>query len=881
MDQGKYQYKIQSIELENGNSFEPGRINVLVGANNCGKTQLLKDIFGHITGNEVGIVAKKIDSNCPISWEEIKKSYNMQIVEQDGYEQLKHISPFLQGEPSGFTQPNIESLLSHWLANDQLAFRKATGQGLVIYLNTDNRLQLAMSKPVKENLQKRGAQNLLEVLYLSGSKTTEKVQEYIKDIFETDIYLNSANLGTLEVKVNHTLPQPNGNSQDIYKQLENYPLLDEQGDGIRSAFGIISAIISNKRPIILLDEPEAFLHPPQALQLGLIISELIDESQQLFIATHSADFMRGLLSSTQKEKIIRLERYKNHTNARILSPDILEKIVKDPLLSSARVLEGLFYKGVVATEADADAVFYQRVFQKIGAGEQIHFINAHNKQTLKKIIVPYQNLGIKFAMIADADVLREKSEFESIIEVIPSEKRKTILDQREIIIKYFEKRSTYNIFYELKENLKKLIDTNEVSESDDKQEIEVKLKTFRAKLKNYRDEADKFSELKKLGRKSLPSELQVVFDSLWKECAKNGLFIVKNGELESWLEEYGIKRTQNKSRWISKALEKIYTIEPDESKPIWQFANDLKNYFCEKQTALLIMAAGIGSRFGGGIKQLEPVDSQGHIIMDYSIHDAIEAGFNKVVFIIRKDIEAEFKKIIGDRIDSICADHGVSVAYAFQDIHNIPGDFPEGRTKPWGTGQAVLAAKELLDTPFVVINADDYYGKEGFKKVHEYLVNGGTSCMAGFVLKNTLSDNGGVTRGICKMDEENNLTEVVETHNIMKTADGAETEGVKLDTESLVSMNMWGLTPDFVETLEKGFEKFFEREVPENPLKAEYLIPSFIGELLEQGKISVKVLRTNDSWYGMTYKEDVEAVKDSFKGMLEKGIYKADLFSDL
>ena len=267
--------------------------------------------------------------------------------------------------------------------------------------------------------------------------------------------------------------------------------------------------------------------------------------------------------------------------------------------------------------------------------------------------------------------------------------------------------------------------------------------------------------------------------------------------------------------------------------------------------------------------------------MDYSIHDAIEAGFNKVVFIIRKDIEGEFKKIIGDRIASICAEHSVSVSYAFQDIHNIPGDFPEGRTKPWGTGQAVLAAKELLDTPFVVINADDYYGKEGFKKVHEYLVNGGTSCMAGFVLKNTLSDNGGVTRGICKMDEENNLTEIVETHNIMKTADGAEADGAKLDIESLVSMNMWGLTPDFVETLEKGFEEFFEKEVPENPMKAEYLIPSFIGELLGQGKISVKVLRTNDSWYGMTYKEDVEAVKGSFREMLEKKVYLKDLFEDL
>ena len=299
------------------------------------------------------------------------------------------------------------------------------------------------------------------------------------------------------------------------------------------------------------------------------------------------------------------------------------------------------------------------------------------------------------------------------------------------------------------------------------------------------------------------------------------------------------------------------------------------------KTTLLIMAAGIGSRFGTGIKQLEPVDDSNHIIMDYSIHDAIEAGFNHIVFIIRKDIEEEFKEVIGDRIAKICEKYDVTVDYAFQDINDIPGTLPEGRTKPWGTGQAVLAAKNILDTPFIVINADDYYGKEGFKAVHEYLVNGGKSCMAGFVLKNTLSDNGGVTRGICKMDTENNLTEVVETVNIVKTENGAEADGVSIDIDSLVSMNMWGLTLDFLDVLEEGFKEFFEKEVVKNPLKAEYLIPTFIGELLEQGKISVKVLRSNDTWYGMTYKEDVVSVKDSFREMLEKGIYKADLFSDL
>ena len=299
------------------------------------------------------------------------------------------------------------------------------------------------------------------------------------------------------------------------------------------------------------------------------------------------------------------------------------------------------------------------------------------------------------------------------------------------------------------------------------------------------------------------------------------------------------------------------------------------------KTTLLIMAAGIGSRFGEGIKQLEPVDNNNHIIMDYSIHDAIEAGFNEVVFIIRKDIEEEFKNVIGNRITDVCAKYNVTVDYAFQDINDIPGTLPEGRTKPWGTGQAVLAAKDIIDSPFVVINADDYYGKEAFKAVHEFLINGGKSCMAGFVLKNTLSDNGSVTRGICKMDSDNNLTEIIETKNIIKTGDGAIADNQVLDIDSLVSMNMWGLTLDFLDVLGEGFKEFFDKEVCQDPLKSEYLIPVFIGQLLEQGKLNVKVLRTDDTWYGMTYKEDVITVKERFSEMLENKFYSEELFNDI
>ena len=310
------------------------------------------------------------------------------------------------------------------------------------------------------------------------------------------------------------------------------------------------------------------------------------------------------------------------------------------------------------------------------------------------------------------------------------------------------------------------------------------------------------------------------------------------------------------------------------------------------KTTLVIMAAGIGSRFGGGIKQLAPVGLHGEIIMDYSIHDAIEAGFNKIVFIIRKDIKEAFKEAIGDRIEKICADLDVEIAYAYQELDALPEgiELPAGRTKPWGTGQAVLACKDVLKEPFAVINADDYYGKEAFTKLHDFLVDytpekANAFCMAGFILKNTLSENGSVTRGVCELNEKGYLTAVHETHNIVKTADGAaaDTEdGLRaIDPESYVSMNMWGLTPEFVDILEGGFKEFFEKEVPENPLKSEYLIPIYIGELLKKGEMSVKVLKTNDTWYGMTYHEDVAAVKDSFKKMLENGVYKADLFSDL
>lgn len=304
-------------------------------------------------------------------------------------------------------------------------------------------------------------------------------------------------------------------------------------------------------------------------------------------------------------------------------------------------------------------------------------------------------------------------------------------------------------------------------------------------------------------------------------------------------------------------------------------------------TTLVIMAAGIGSRFGCGIKQLEPVGLTGEIIMDYSIHDAIKAGFNKIVFIIRRDIEAEFRAVIGNRIGSVCKQAGVKIGYAFQSLNALPNgiSIPKGRKKPWGTGQAVLSCKGLIQEPFAVINADDYYGKEAFVKIHDFLLSytprtWNRFCMAGFVLKNTLSENGTVTRGICKVDERGFLTDVIETRNILKTEAGAIADGTILDINSCVSMNMWGLTPEFIDLLENGFEEFFAQNIG-NELNAEYLLPIYIGQLLREEKIFVKVLETSDKWFGVTYKEDIATVRDAFQQLTSKGVYKKCLFSDL
>ena len=302
---------------------------------------------------------------------------------------------------------------------------------------------------------------------------------------------------------------------------------------------------------------------------------------------------------------------------------------------------------------------------------------------------------------------------------------------------------------------------------------------------------------------------------------------------------------------------------------------------------LVIMAAGMGSRYGG-LKQIDPIDEQGHIIMDFSIYDAKRAGFEKVVFLIKKEDEEEFREVIGNRMAEY-----MEVAYAYQDLNNLPEGFqvPEGRVKPWGTAHAVLSCMDVIDGPFAVINADDYYGRDAFQKIYDFLSTQEEEevyrfTMVGYELKNTLTENGHVARGVCTLDDHGNLAEVTERTHIEKRGNQAfytEDEGKtweELPMDAIVSMNMWGFSKGFLKEIKDGFAEFLEQGLKQNPLKCEYFLPSVVSKLLEEGRAVVSVLTSKDKWYGVTYKEDKQTVVDAIQKMKEEGIYTETVWGD-
>ena len=309
-----------------------------------------------------------------------------------------------------------------------------------------------------------------------------------------------------------------------------------------------------------------------------------------------------------------------------------------------------------------------------------------------------------------------------------------------------------------------------------------------------------------------------------------------------------------------------------------------------REPVLVIMAAGMGSRFGG-LKQIEPVGSGGEIILDFSLYDAMMAGFKKAVFIIKRENEADFRALIDER-----AGKYMEIEYAFQDITDIPAGYevPEGRVKPWGTGHAVMAARHAVDGSFVVINADDYYGPGAFQSIYEFLENAEDDAdgkyhyaMVGYQVENTMTENGHVSRGVCQTSADGKLTEITERTKIQwqdgkivfEDAEAADGSGwTQLEPGTTVSMNFWGFTPSMLREMEARFPAFLDQALAENPMKGEYFLPGVVDQLIQEGKADVRVLKSLDRWYGVTYKEDKESVVDAIQSMKDKGEYPDKLW---
>ena len=305
-----------------------------------------------------------------------------------------------------------------------------------------------------------------------------------------------------------------------------------------------------------------------------------------------------------------------------------------------------------------------------------------------------------------------------------------------------------------------------------------------------------------------------------------------------------------------------------------------------KKPVLVVMAAGMGSRYGG-LKQIDPVDKEGHIIMDFSIFDAVKAGFEKVVFIIKKENEQDFRAAIGDRLSE-----KIKVSYVFQELTNLPEGYvvPEGRVKPWGTGHAIMSCMGEIDGPFVVINADDFYGSHAFQVAYDYLTTHQDEegiyryMMVGYRLENTLTDNGHVARGVCEMDAQGYLADIHERTHIEKRGNGAaytEDEGktwIPISGDATVSMNMWGFSESILGELQSRFSAFLEENLKKNPLKCEYFLPVVVDELLKEGRATVAVEKSQDKWFGVTYKEDKPMVMAAIQNLKDQGVYPAHLW---
>jgi predicted ATPase len=588
-----YTYKLTKIKLNNDKEIQLGNLTVIIGPNNVGKSRILKDIVQITTRQQSlsRVVVKDVGWISPQSLEELCEAYSLECYQDQNNQYLfRTLAPelFQERQVNASFWGNKEYISNYF--NSQSLFAENFGMALIAFITTEYRLQLVKESP--SNDHERQEINLLQTLYNAGSSVETEIQKLIKDAFGKEIKLDFTMPQRLLLRVGDDFSSIPPDPRDARQSMQQFEKLDNQGDGIRSFVGIVTALLATKRTVFLIDEPEAFLHPPQAFRIGRFIAEQASNKRQIVIATHSVDVLRGILSQTNNVNVIRVDRKHHKNDFNTLDSSSLEQLVKDPLLSSARVLDGLFYSGVVVVEADSDGRFYQTAFNKRKSNIDLHFVNADNKQTIPRITTLYRDMGVRCAGIVDFDVLNDSAEFKKQLEALEFDDEfiKSLGITRDKISQVANEIPPNERLQKIKEKLKSLLDSlttleNENFADDDKEKSEKEkfLSQAERRAKEIAASTKNWNKLKEKGREALPPEIQSEFDDLWEKCSQKGLFINPYGELESTLTHLGIPYMTDKREWITRALSLLPELEVNDNKNPWKFIKAIQEYFGDDQ----------------------------------------------------------------------------------------------------------------------------------------------------------------------------------------------------------------------------------------------------------------------------------------------------------
>jgi len=587
MDQRRYEYRLLDYKFNDGMLLRPDNLTVFVGPNNSGKSRSLKEIAAFTCQPHPprGVVVSAVNVEYPSTLEEFRRAYDVERhLDENGNWSFRSLGADLSQEfqVSGaiWPTPYEEQFRKMQEKPERFSsyFAEQFGRAMVAFLTTESRLQLVRVGPSPSHY--RQSSSLLQHLYNAGTQAERVVSDLVKQTFGKAVALDFTVPQTLLLRVGDDFSGLPADPRDARALMQNNEMLDNQGDGIRSFVGIIIALLTLKRGLFLIDEPEAFLHPPQAFRIGALIADQSNKSRQIIIATHSADVLRGILSRTRDVDIVRIDRVGNTNYFSHLDAQRLKDIINDPLLCSARVLDGLFYAGAGVVEADSDARFYHAASIKRSRMLDLHFVNADNKQTVPKIVSLYRYMGVRSAGIVDFDVLNDRAELEKSLQTlgIGDEDLPPLLEaQRQIGQVAKEHPASERLggvqikLAEIQAKVDEIVQQPYSSAEEEQRTKNALLRQLESRFKELSESTKAWKALTQAGRAALPPTAQTAFDTISTACAARGLFVNPAGELESMLTEYGIPATTDKRGWITRALQLVPSLEPDDAKNPWKF----------------------------------------------------------------------------------------------------------------------------------------------------------------------------------------------------------------------------------------------------------------------------------------------------------------------